>query len=237
MSYNSKYTGQQVEEAIEKVYNNDFYYYCGKDNTFDLDNLPYSDIYPSDIMTSLINTYSLPNNQIGKLRYMKDAKGRNIILIQSKEDPGSANAICQAIDGSNVYFLDIYVYAVDTPHLSCKKVNYINIGNLTSSGGDDVVVMTATDTAGPPSEYADVVEIHFQQGNLELFNKLISNKKYSHIIVNGMTCFGELNDKLLVLMGDNISSIYHKDINLYSGDTYLIWGSWSKPVIPLVKKE
>lgn len=52
-----------------------------------------------------------------------------------------------------------------------------------------------------------------------------------------MTCFGELNDKLLVLMGDNISSIYHKDINLYSGDTYLIWGSWSKPVIPLVKKE
>lgn len=104
-------------------------------------------------------------------------------------------------------------------------------------GGEDDVVMTATDTAGPPSEYADVVEIHFQQGNLELFNKLISNKKYSHIIVNGMTCFGELNDKLLVLMGDNISSIYHKDINLYRDDTYLIWGSWSKPVIPLVKKE
>ena len=141
MSYNSKYTGQQVEEAIEKVYNNDFYYYCGKDNTFDLDNLPYSDIYPSDIMTSLINTYSLPNNQIGKLRYMKDDKGRNIILIQSKEDPGSTNAICQAIDGSNVYFLDIHVYAADTPHLSCKKVNYINIGNLTSSGGGMMLLL------------------------------------------------------------------------------------------------
>lgn len=103
--------------------------------------------------------------------------------------------------------------------------------------GGDMVVMTAVDTAGPPNEYANVVEIHFQQGDLELFNKLISNKKYSHVIVNGATCFGELNDKLLVLMEDNISSIYHKDIDLYSGDTYLIWGSWSKPVIPLVKQE
>ncbi len=103
--------------------------------------------------------------------------------------------------------------------------------------GGDMVVMTAVDTAGPPNEYANVVEIHFQQGDLELFNKLISNKKYSHVIVNGATCFGELNDKLLVLMEDNISSIYHKDIDLYSGDTYLIWGSWSKPVIPLVKQK
>lgn len=102
--------------------------------------------------------------------------------------------------------------------------------------GGDMVVMTAVDTAGPPTEYAKVVEIYFQQGDLELFNKLISNKKYSHVIVNGATCFGELNGKLLVLMEDNISSILHKEIDLYSGDKYLIWGSWSKPVIPLVKQ-
>lgn len=102
-------------------------------------------------------------------------------------------------------------------------------------GGNDIVVMTAVDTVGPPNEYADVVEIHFQQGDLELFKKLILNKKYSHIIVNGMTCWGELNGKLLVLMGDNIASIYHDDITIYIGDTYLIWGRWSEPVISLIK--
>ena len=265
MSFNSKYSGQQIEEAIEKVYNNDFYYYCGKDSTFDLDNLPYQDISPSLIMTSFINTYSLPNDQIGKIRYMKDAKDRNIVLIQAKEELGSTSVICQAIDGSNVYLIDIYVYAVDTPHLSCKKIDFINPIDLVKksevitktntteytptqdyhpatkkyvddlAGGDDVVVMTAIDTAGPPSEYAKVVEIHFQQGDLELFKKLILNKKYSHIIVNGMTCWGELNGNLLVLMEDNIASIYHDEIDLYSGDTYLIWGRWSKPVISLVK--
>lgn len=50
-----------------------------------------------------------------------------------------------------------------------------------------------------------------------------------------MTCWGELNGNLLVLMEDNIASIYHDEIDLYSGDTYLIWGRWSKPVISLVK--
>ena len=151
MLFNSKYSGQQIEEAIEKVYNNDFYYYCGKDSAFDLDNLPYHGMSPSSIMTSFINTYSLPNDQIGKIRYMKDAKDRNIILIQAKEEIGSTSAICQAIDGPNVYLIDIYVYAVDAPHLSCKKIDFINPIDLVKKS--EVITKTNTTEYTPTLDY------------------------------------------------------------------------------------
>lgn len=206
MSFNSKYIGQQIDDAIDKVYNNDFYYYCGKDNTFDLDNLPYQDISPSIIMTSFINTYSLPNNQIGKIRYIKDAKDRNIVLIQTKEESGSTSTTCQAIDGSNVYLIDIYVYAVDTPHLSCKKIDFINPIDLVKKSnvitktntteyiptedyhpatkkyvddlaGGDMVVVNVEDAVGPPNGYDDTTVFTFIQGDLNVLKQLILQKK------------------------------------------------------------
>lgn len=233
MSFNSKYSGQQIEEAIEKVYNNDFYYYCGKDSTFDLDNLPYQDISPSLIMTSFINTYSLPNDQIGKIRYMKDAKDRNIVLIQAKEELGSTSVICQAIDGSNVYLIDIYVYAVDTPHLSCKKIDFINPIDLVKKSnvitktntteyiptedyhpatkkyvddlaGGDMVVVNVEDAVGPPNGYDDTTVFTFIQGDLNVLKQLILQKKYSQIIVNGVPCFGERDGNLLIYMKESL---------------------------------
>lgn len=232
MSFNSKYIGQQIDDAIDKVYNNDFYYYCGKDNTFDLDNLPYQDISPSIIMTSFINTYSLPNNQIGKIRYIKDAKDRNIVLIQTKEESGSTSATCQAIDGSNVYLIDIYVYAVDTPHLSCKKIDFINPIDFVKKSnvitktntteyiptedyhpatkkyvddlaGGDMVVVNVEDAVGPPNGYDDTTVFTFIQGDLNVLKQLILQKKYSQIIVNGVPCFGERDGNLLIYMKES----------------------------------
>lgn len=103
-------------------------------------------------------------------------------------------------------------------------------------GNDDVVVISAEDTIGPQPDYSDAVYINFEQGDIELLNKLVLNKKYSNIIINGMTCWGELNNRLLVLMGDNISSIDHKNILGYTGGIYFIIGEHSKPFISLIKQ-